>query len=80
MPVTLPRYSGLKCLHISSYAQIFVFSRLCMYVGRKFPEVECFCVLAVGIGWRLLLLGPVIMSKKAAHAGLAQSLFEQYLV
>jgi hypothetical protein len=45
-------------LHISSYAQIFVFSRLCMYVGRKFPEVECFCVLVVGIGWRPLLARP----------------------
>ncbi len=54
----LPLQSGLKSLHISSYAHILVFSRLCMYVGTKFPEVECFWVLAVGIGRRPLSARP----------------------
>jgi hypothetical protein len=80
MPVTLPRYSGLKCLPISSYAQIFVFSRLCMCVGRKFSEVECFCVLAVGIGWRPLLARPCNYVQEGCSCWTCPSSFEQYLV
>jgi hypothetical protein len=47
---------------------------------------ESFLKWSVFVCWQLVLvgdqswLGPVIMSKKGAHAGHAQSLFEQYLV